>query len=87
MKYARGGMTSLDYLTEINRLERELKKYEWISVKDRLPEAHTVVLVHYTDGRICTADYIDEYLKFITSSTITHWMPLPEPPESEDDAE
>lgn len=54
---------------------------KWISVKDRLPEPNTVVLVHYADGRISTADYIDEHLKFITSSDITHWMPLPELPE------
>ncbi len=58
---------------------------EWISVKDRLPEPNTVVLAHYTDGRICTVDYLDEHLKFITSSTITHWMPLPEPPKDDAD--
>lgn len=87
MKYARGGMTSLDYLMEIQRLENELKKYDWISVKDKLPEPNTVVLAHYDDGIICTVAFLDKHLKFMSSDTVTHWMPLPQKPESEDDAE
>lgn len=73
-------------VTVKGQLETTLES-EWVSVKDRMPEPNTVVLVHYADGKICTADYIDEYLGFVTSSTITHWMPLPTPPESEDDVE
>ena len=56
----------------------------WISVKDRLPEYEDLVLAYdknygvlrllYRDG-----DWEDD-IQFYTQ--ITHWMPLPEPPES-----
>jgi Protein of unknown function (DUF551) len=61
---------------------------EWISVKDRLPEEGTLVLIHRT-GEPLSVDYTvdipsegpiwacllqDEMYK------VTHWMPLPEPP-------
>lgn len=59
----------------------------WVSVEERLPEMHDEVLVYlsgydevliawlYLDGRwrSCT----DEKLL----NKITHWMPLPEPPQ------
>ena len=74
---------------------------EWISVKDRLPELYEVngedfklsapVLVY--DGELCVGFYeddgeddrkgfIDQYGSWLKG---THWMPLPEPPEEEDD--
>lgn len=62
------------------QLEATLES-NWVSVKDKLPEPFTTVLAHYTDGRIHTVGYID---KFMTArGTVTHWMPLPKPPESE----
>lgn len=60
----------------------------WISVKDRLPQVKEDVLIYDSHHRnIYKAWYIgdidvwfsNEYLpQFIN---ITHWMPLPEPPE------
>jgi len=63
----------------------------WISVKDRLPEPPAQCLVYsakasrprgmetatYTEWGWMTAAYFPE---------VTHWMPLPEPPEEESDA-
>ena len=61
---------------------------EWISVKDRLPQVKEDVLIY--DSQHCNiykAWYIsdidvwfsNEYLpQFIN---ITHWMPLPKPPQ------
>lgn len=53
----------------------------WISVKDRLPEPETEVLAVYVRNGyrlICPVIYE-------TGTTldceVTHWMPLPEPPE------
>lgn len=66
----------------------------WISVKDRLPDPLTDVIVYYAgggevskQGRIAIA-----YLTFTAGwlfeapyGPVTHWMPLPEPPQAEDD--
>lgn len=92
MKYARGGMTSLDYLIEIQRLENELKKHEWISVNDRLPDKYVNVLVYTECKDIFTAAAVEtgaESIKWeddygYLDDDVTHWMPLPEPPKRDD---
>lgn len=64
----------------------------WISVKDRLPEDEEAVLVYYRfDDEskmsfygILTYYVYDPYPHWQHESTglkVTHWMPLPEPPE------
>lgn len=72
---------------------------EWISVKERLPEQDGKVLCRYgferegkRSGYMVTGclDYYatDEIPHFQHASTglyVTHWMPLPEPPEEERD--
>lgn len=57
---------------------------EWISVKDRLPEEDTWVLVYSRQGRYTNlkVDYIHGG-KWFHSFYVTHWMPLPEPPKEE----
>jgi hypothetical protein len=67
---------------------------EWISVKDRLPEAYKLVLccavgkLDTTYGYIeedktwtCNDEPEDSLTKIDHISFITHWMPLPKPPE------
>lgn len=69
---------------------------KWISVSERLPEPETDVLVAFDDGEITslwqnwsnliTTEDNDplEYIVDIMSGeyhTVTHWMPLPEPPK------
>ena len=83
-------------------IEELLKEREWISVKDRMPENGVLVLVAYavTYGRqtvimvntamhqsygFCGGGY--DNFRSICNAEVTHWMPLPKPPESEDDAE
>ena len=69
---------------------------EWISVKDRLPKYGKRVLT-YTPGMAnqITVDAYDRYYVDVddewyegwryrgnhAKNNITHWMPLPEPPE------
>ena len=68
---------------------------QWISVEDRLPKVHQVVIAHTVYNRY-------EFLKltrrerptFISSRgcewwdamDVTHWMPLPEPPKEDSHA-
>ena len=66
----------------------EIKKYRWISVKDRLPERNGVYLaydgeyistVEYEKGRH-DSEWTDDYEGYL-DLLVTHWMPLPEPPK------
>lgn len=64
---------------------------EWISVKDRLPSIDENVLVYDNCFKDVSIGYISDFLNYrktwITdcgesvSDTVTHWMPLPEPPK------
>lgn len=68
---------------------------EWISVKDRLPRSVGSYLVVYTDEdnqsavvTICAYAYFDDTkmswkIPWWDERSITHWMPLPEPPKEE----
>ena len=67
-------------------IEELLKEREWISVKDRLPEQYTDVIVLYDIGR-AGVNWVNNENEFVEHAycKVTHWMPLPEPPKSEDD--
>ena len=68
---------------------RQREHPQWISVKYRLPDTCVCVLVHYDDGNILIdeigsdGEWMDEDFN---CGNITHWMPLPEPPEEDDHA-
>jgi hypothetical protein len=74
-------------LTAIDALEQD---NEWISVKDRMPEEGVDVLVYgdvYSDGKGADVDFVDREsgnFFYYDEGEVTHWRPLPEPPESED---
>lgn len=68
---------------------------KWISVKDRLPEPHCVVLA-YGEGEVGVASFQKLQKDWLGGGAIwldvsqtwwdpnpeiTHWMPLPEPPK------
>lgn len=66
---------------------------EWISVKNRVPKSYEVVLVCNIDSKVksnrwvCAGQINNEGYwcnQFDDSDhiTVTHWMPLPEPPKN-----
>ena len=65
---------------------------EWISVEEKLPENGQVVLFYQKDGFIYCAEYFAGNALmspgwFIDNDSwdakeVTHWMPLPAPPDS-----
>ena len=73
-----------------NLLSHGVTVQEWISVDDRLPEniANRVLVVCERSNGVFYAHYekpfwinLETDKPFI--STVTHWMPLPEPPKGE----
>lgn len=60
---------------------------EWISTMDRLPEIGERVLVCTMPGSVDLGMRV-QGMVFVNSAiggsiyTVTHWMPLPEPPEA-----
>lgn len=62
----------------------EVLRSQWISVKDKLPEKFEPVIVCREDGKV-EQGYKDvgDWWKVYGTRTkrVTHWMPLPEPPE------
>lgn len=86
-----------DALAYINKLEARFPK--WISVKDRLPEDDVDVIVYaVSNNGDCTIvitfhthnlygfnieGWASPWQYFYRHYTITHWMPLPEPPKEE----
>ena len=59
---------------------------EWISVEDRLPDKQPCEYLVVNANNVETAICLDN--RWITPRRvikITHWMPLPEPPEVEED--
>ena len=70
---------------------------KWISVQDRLPEAHddgSVDAVLVTDGSVIHMAYFNHDTWHFCESgemkeemfyNVTHWMPLPEPPKEDEE--
>ena len=71
-----------------------LKAQKWISVKDRLPESSYMVVCVDINHDVYVTQYSCRYKKFnaydtdggdmFALETVTHWMPLPEPPKEGD---
>lgn len=77
----------MDAAEAIEQLRAQMPR--WISVGERLPEDDGYVLCHCNDGSPDVVamyyenrDFLNLDLDNITLS-VTHWMPMPQPPEEE----
>lgn len=68
---------------------RKQSEGEWISVEERLPEPLERVVAFDSRGNMFTAVYISHMTgknawcsPLCYCGEVTHWMPLPEPPEN-----
>ena len=82
------------YSTDIETLEAcieaqnvvfdELRKRQWISVKDRLPENRGKVLIYSQEYGVREGFYdmpIQRFILGLDFTSPTHWQPMPEPPK------
>ena len=59
---------------------------EWVSVDDRLPDDDEVVIICTDKNFVYAGELIGDTWFLDNDSwtaTVTHWMPLPEPPKGE----
>lgn len=58
---------------------------EWIDVNERLPEKAKFVIIHKHNGHVFgayyNADSMFMYGEIDQTDQVTHWMPLPSPPQ------
>lgn len=73
---------------------RKQKEVEWISVDDRLPDKDGVFIVALEESGYENLVYFDvrqyvdgKWLNIPNKFTVTHWMPLPDPPTMKGGAE
>jgi hypothetical protein len=75
--------------SELSQAREELKKHEWVSVKERLPEDKNqlCVFVHFhqdtsIESYVAKFSDIEYFRAFQLKNSYTHWKPinLPEPP-------
>lgn len=75
-----------EFTAKLEELEQVKAERSWISVKDRLPDEKQRVLVRCkTVGTTVGWRLWGEWMTDLGAggSKVTHWMPLPEPPEKE----
>ena len=86
------GESAAEYFTKGQMAAEVAVERDWISVEDRLPEVwrndETAELVNYMiyspDFGVDIGNYHATAKKWLCTGlpcTVTHWMPLPEPPE------
>ena len=76
----------VDMCDSCDKIEEMLESTRWIPVSERLPEEASDVIAVTANHLVLFAAYLPEYSLWWSNSMpieVTHWMPLPEPPEQE----
>ncbi len=73
------------YIKDLQKASRVMRMSEWISVEKRLPEKSGFWLCWSwknkpDNGHAKIAWFAKNQIRWETNETVTHWMPLPEPP-------
>lgn len=80
-----------NHFAEMESLAEAAPPNEWVSVEDELPARDGIYLVYTTRGSVTTAHFYaekifrDDYKRKASwqgNRNVTHWMPLPTPPDS-----
>lgn len=87
---------AMDAAEAIEQLEQRLVEanktsMRWISVKERLPEDGQKIIAAFRDGggrivdqaRYSNGEFDFASWAYVWGDNVTHWMPLPQPPEEE----
>lgn len=84
-KLSDAGILTTEHLIDASKMvSSSATLNNWISVKNRLPKDGTSVLVTRGGPGCTTATYFEKsgfYNGHLEDVVITHWMPLPKPPE------
>jgi hypothetical protein len=80
---------ALDAAEAISQLEAQQPR--WISVGERLPENGQKIIAAFRDGgglivdqaRYSNGEFDFASWAYVWGDNVTHWMPLPQPPEEE----
>ena len=67
---------------ELDADENSLQ-FLWIPITERQPDKRGDYLVFTSDSTITVATWGGEHFYISEFAAVTHWMPLPAPPESE----
>ena len=65
-------------------LDNQVSSSKWIPVSERLPKEFENVLVYDSSDGMVEEAFITRHNEWVgvpMSDTVTHWMPLPEPPK------
>lgn len=90
---SREGWNTINEIKVACRMGMEaLERTRWIPCSERLPgtngKAVSYLVYVPSFGTVDIADYhpdVDEWTFMCLPVTVTHWMPLPEPPKEEND--